>query len=212
MCDAAAQQAVKPRPSIGIQAFVGPLRQSLSQRSGAIHREVKPTAARPPIAGAGTRMISPWRGKQGMTQTALQRGPSHVDLSCVPYLIVDRNRFTRKLLSQVLRNFSAVDVRKTSDFTAALNMTRKRAPAVAFIGLSADWTDELNFLRALRRTGRAAPCIPAIMIADPACTEGIAIATALGADDYITVPFCVATVEAHLVKLLKDGGLHRTPR
>jgi CheY-like chemotaxis protein len=146
-----------------------------------------------------------------MTRAALQDEPNHVDLSCVPYLIADRNRFTRNLLSQALRNFSAVDVRKTSDFAAALNMTRKRPPAVTFIGLSADWTDELNFLRALRHTNRAGPYIPAIMVANPACTEEIAIAIALGADSCITAPFCVATVEAHLVKLLKDGSLPRTP-
>lgn len=138
-------------------------------------------------------------------QEATQSGLDYTNLSRISYLIADKNSFTRSLLNQTLRNFSATDVRETADFAIAMNMIRERPPEIVFLNLGADQIDGQNFLKALRRFTDETSYIPAITLSQFACAEEISIAVALGADSCIAIPFSVATIEAHLIKILKDG-------
>lgn len=147
-----------------------------------------------------------------VTQAALRRAKNYTDLSRISYLVADQSKFTRDLLNQALRNFSATDVREAPDFTTALNMIRERLPEVIFLGLDENWVDVQKFLKALRNATRPLPYIPTIILSHSASAEDVVIAIALGADDYITVPFSVATVETHLLTVLKGDTPHRLHR
>ncbi|MEI9929913.1 MAG: response regulator [Rhizomicrobium sp.] len=132
-----------------------------------------------------------------------------INLSRVSYLIADKIRINRMLLVRALRNFSASDVREADDIKPALAMIYERPPDIVLLGVAMGQTEKVEFLKGIRDAAKSLSVnIPCVAISDAVCSEDGACTICLGADSHISIPFSIATLEAHLIKVLKD----RQPR
>ena len=140
-----------------------------------------------------------------MAPRLTQSGGRFTDLSRLRYLIVGKNGFNRGLLIRTLRNFSATDIRETSDIDFALDMIRTLPPDVIFLDVVSSREDELRLLQVLHESTWHTH-IPTIILSESAHLGKVITAIGLGADSYIAMPYSAETVETHLLKVLKAAS------
>ena len=132
-----------------------------------------------------------------------------INLSRVSYLIVDKISINRMLFVRALRNFSALDVREADDTEPALTMIYERPPDIVLLGVAMGQTEKAEFLKGIRNAAKALSLyIPCVAISDAACSEDGACAICSDADSHIAIPFSIAVMEAHLIKVLKNREPH----
>lgn len=128
-----------------------------------------------------------------------------VDLSTVDFLVVDDNRFIRRLLREILSSFGVRKIREAVSADEAMGEVRKSPPDL----ILCDWVmhpvNGLAFLKRLReQTGL--PRIPIIMITGHATSDHVETALGEGADGYIAKPFTSASLLAHIMKIVEASA------
>jgi len=103
-------------------------------------------------------------------------------------LIVDDDRFIRKLLSTTLEDVSAFELHEAADGLEALELARDTEPAIVFLDVDMPGLDGLNTCRRLRSD--PATCATTIVMLTASHGERTEhLAEEAGADLLLTKPF-----------------------
>lgn len=125
---------------------------------------------------------------------------SHADFSGIRFLVIDDNRFIRKLTSEILNSFGAHSVLQAENVQDALYYVEHKSPDI----ILCDWmmypVDGLGFLKALRGKGITTPVI---LVTGHATPDYVHQAIGEGADSYIVKPFTAFTLMEHLLKVIE---------
>jgi two-component system chemotaxis response regulator CheY len=126
---------------------------------------------------------------------------ARVDLSGLDLLVVDDNKFIRRLMSEILRSFGVRSIREADSAAGAFQEVKQRSPDVIFCDWMMGSFSGLNFLQQIRNADRQSK-VPVIMVSGHATTDHVSEALGEGADSYIVKPFTAATLMAHLLKVI----------
>jgi two-component system chemotaxis response regulator CheY len=125
---------------------------------------------------------------------------SRIDLSDIDFLLVDDNRFIRRLLKEILLSFGARKVREACSGKEAFFQIDRCSPDIIFCDWMMSPINGLDILKKVKSGGKAR--IPFIMITGHSTGDHVAAAMGEGADSYIVKPFKPATLMDHLIKVI----------
>ena len=125
------------------------------------------------------------------------------DFSRITVVLVDDNKFIRKLVGEILRSFGVGRVLEAESADEALVVMRISKPDLVISDWAMEPKDGLSVLAALRE-GRAGvdPKTPFILLTSERRSEQVVKALAEGADSYIAKPVSPSVLMTHLVKLI----------
>lgn len=125
------------------------------------------------------------------------------DFSRVTIMLVDDNKFIRKLVGEILRSFGVGKICEAESADEALAVMRLSKPDLIISDWAMEPKDGLSVLAALRdgRTG-IDPKTPFILLTSERRSEQVIKALAEGADSYIAKPVSAGVLMTHLVKLI----------
>jgi len=126
------------------------------------------------------------------------------DFSTLSILIIDDNKFIRRLVAEILRSFG---VRRISEAASAVEAVSLMEVQGNFDIVICDWSmepkDGLFVLRALRRgKTRVNPAAPFVMLTSECRKDKVMEALAEGVSSYIVKPISSKLLMHHLVKLI----------
>jgi two-component system chemotaxis response regulator CheY len=101
-------------------------------------------------------------------------------------LIVDDDRFVRKLISTTLEDVSGVQLLEAEDGEAAIAAAVEHRPRLVFLDVDMPRLDGITTLRRLREREELAGMRVIVLTAGPEYERD---ARAAGADDFLTKPF-----------------------
>lgn len=128
-----------------------------------------------------------------------------VDLTSVDFLVVDDNRFIRRLLREILFSFGVRKIREAESADEALHAVRKSPPDLILCDWMMHPVSGLDFLKWLR--GEAGiQRVPIVMITGHATSDYVETALGEGADSYIAKPFTPSTLLAHIMKIVEASA------
>ena len=136
---------------------------------------------------------------------ALER-MGEVDLSRLSVLVIDDNKFVRRLVAEILRSFGVKEIFEADSATAAID---QMAIGVNFDLIISDWSmhpsDGLFVLRSVRsgKTGLK-PQTPFVVLTGECRQNKVIEALAEGASSYIVKPISAKLLMGHLIKLILD--------
>ena len=131
------------------------------------------------------------------------------DFSRLTILLIDDNKFIRKLVGEILRVFGVGKVIEADSADAAILRMGEAQPDVIFCDWLMEGRDGLAVLRMVRG-GQASidPKTPFIMLTGERRSDHVVTALAEGADSYIAKPVSAAILMSHLMKLIHaDKGV-----
>jgi two-component system chemotaxis response regulator CheY len=128
-----------------------------------------------------------------------------IDLAAIDFLVIDDNKFIRRLLKEILYSFGARRVREVVSADDAFVEVRKSPPDVILCDWMMHPVNGLTFLKWVREQ-TAMQRIPVIMITGHATSDYVETALGEGADSYIAKPFTPATLLAHIVKIVEASA------
>ena len=125
------------------------------------------------------------------------------DFSRLTILLIDDNKFIRKLVGEILSVFGVGKVVEAESADAAMMRMGETQPDVIFCDWLMEGKDGLDVLRAVRG-GRAPidPKTPFVMLTGERRSDHVVTALAEGADSYIAKPVSAAILMSHLMKLI----------
>ena len=125
------------------------------------------------------------------------------DFSRLTILLIDDNKFIRKLVGEILSAFGVGKVIEADSADAAMLRMGDAQPDVIFCDWLMEGRDGLDVLRMVRG-GQAPidPKTPFIMLTGERRADHVATAIAEGADSYIAKPVSAAILMSHLMKLI----------
>ena len=129
-----------------------------------------------------------------------------VDLSRLAILLIDDNKFIRRLVTEILRSFG---VRKIYQADSAASALGQMAVRGKFDLIICDWSmepvDGLSVLRAVRcGKTQISPRTPFVILTGECRENKVVEALSEGASSYIVKPISAGLLMQHLVKLILD--------
>ena len=125
-----------------------------------------------------------------------------IDFSAVVFLLIDDNKFIRKLLSEILRGFGARRIHEAETVAEAKSKLLAYRPDLVICDWMMAPVDGMAFVKEVRGMGDRTPII---MVTGHATPEKVTEALGDGADSYIVKPFRSATLMDHLVKVIENA-------
>ena len=133
-------------------------------------------------------------------------GIEKLDLSRLSILLIDDNKFIRRLVTEILRSFGVKMIHEADSASSALGQMAIRGK---FDLIICDWSmepkDGLWVLRAVRG-GKTplSPRVPFVILTGECRENKVVEALAEGASSYIVKPISAGLLMNHLVKLIID--------
>ncbi len=124
------------------------------------------------------------------------------DFSGIVFLLIDDNKFIRKLLSEILRGFGARRIHEAETVAEAKGKLLAHKPDMVICDWMMAPVDGMTFVKDVRGMGARTPII---MVTGHATPEKVTEALGDGADSYIVKPFRAATLMDHLVKVIENS-------
>ena len=131
---------------------------------------------------------------------------ARADFSPLSILVIDDNKFIRRLVAEILRGFGVTWISQAKSADDAISQMSVESN---FDIVICDWSmhpkDGLYVVRALRAgKTRVKPTVPFIMLTSECRKNKVMEALAAGVSSYIVKPICAKLLMDHLVKLILD--------